>query len=279
MTKTVFSVTKNGKPLDESLYMWNEETKTFASREDALVLDFSSINYCTFDTGHYCTFDTGHYCTFDTGSNCTFKTGYNCTFDTGYNCTFDTGKNSVIVRREVFEVIQPKAGEVIKLCPCGISGYISKKEGENAFYMDINGERVEHIIADGILSKVVKKRGNVYHVINHGEEQVSYLIQDGEIYSHGATLKEAKESLKYKISDRDTTPYEGLTLESTIDLTTAIKMYRTITGACEAGCKYFVEQTLQGGKPEYSVKEVIELTKGQYNHNLLVRFFGGGDER
>jgi hypothetical protein len=100
-------VLQNGKPLDLDKFSWCEETKTFSSGEDVLVIDFSGINHCTFRTGDgctfrtggNCTFKTGYDCTFDTGGSCTFKTGDGCTFrtdggctfKTGYDCTFDTG--------------------------------------------------------------------------------------------------------------------------------------------------------------------------------------------
>ena len=87
-----FSVTKNGKPLDTSLYNQDKETRTFSTNESYLVLDFS----------YY--------------SDCTFKTGSNCTFDTGYCC--------IIIRRDIFEVIQLKENEVIQICPYLINGYL-----------------------------------------------------------------------------------------------------------------------------------------------------------
>lgn len=62
-----FNVTKNGKPLDPSLYTWDEKTKTFSTKESGLVLDFRSLDNCTFYTGNSCTFDTGYGCTFKTG--------------------------------------------------------------------------------------------------------------------------------------------------------------------------------------------------------------------
>ena len=154
--KTKFSVTQFGKPLDKNKYSWNEETKTFISKENNLVLDFTNVSECTFDTGSYCTFKTGSYCTFKTGSkctfdtgsdctfktgynctfktgsDCTFKTGYNCTFDTRYNCvfktgsdcTFDTGSKCVIIRRDVFEVITlEEETNNIKINTRGIKGF------------------------------------------------------------------------------------------------------------------------------------------------------------
>ena len=112
-----FSITQDGKPLDESKYIIDVEGKIFGSLEGNLVLDFSGLYGwafktgrkctfkasikctfmtrwgCTFNTRSYCTFNTGHGCTFDTGSACTFQTDDNCTFDTGNNCTFHTGNN------------------------------------------------------------------------------------------------------------------------------------------------------------------------------------------
>ena len=140
-----YSITKNGKPLDKKLYTFDEETKTFSSNENNLVLDFSDIEGCTFDTGFGCTFKTGfdctfktsYDCTFDTGSGCTFKTSSGCTFDTGSGCTFDTasgctfdtasgctfdtGSDCVVVRRDIYEVIELKENQKIKL-----NGYVIK---------------------------------------------------------------------------------------------------------------------------------------------------------
>ena len=134
-----FSVTKNGKELDKSLYTWDENSKTFSTCENGLVLDFISVNGCTFKTGgdctfktdDDCTFKTGDYCTFNTGYDCTFDTGHNCTFDTGYDCTFDTGdcctfktddyctfktgEECVAVRRGIFEIIKLEKGVKIKI--------------------------------------------------------------------------------------------------------------------------------------------------------------------
>lgn len=161
--KTEFSVTKNGKPLSEYLYTWCENTKTFSSEEDDLVLDFSGVggcafitgsrctfrtgSDCTFDTGWDCTFDTSYSCTFNTGGGCTFKTGsrctfntgdkctfntgygstfktgWGCTFDTDSKCTFKTGKECVIVRRDLYEVIELDGTEKIKLNEYDIKGY------------------------------------------------------------------------------------------------------------------------------------------------------------
>lgn len=71
---------------------------------------------------------------------------------------------------------------------------------------------------------------------------------------------------------RDTSIYKDLTMDSVLTIEEAIKMYRVITGACESGTKYFVNNLKEIPK-KLSIKEIIKLTKGQYNHNLLTQFF------
>ncbi len=156
-------VTQGGEPLDLDSFEWDEDANVFSTTESNLVLDFSDINCvtfttgsdctfttgsdctfktdsgctfktdsgCTFNTGPWCTFDTssdcvfttGPRCTFNTGSGCTFDTSYNCVFTTGSGCTFDTGKECVVVRRDMYEVIELKEGVEIKLNDYCIKGY------------------------------------------------------------------------------------------------------------------------------------------------------------
>jgi len=143
-----FSVTKSGKVLDKSLYHWDEKTKTFSSNEDRLVLDFTGIDgvtfntgsYCTFDTGSDCTFNTNSHCTFNTGSDCTFKTGFGCIFNTGSDCTFDTGSDCVVVRRDIYEVIEIPEDTKIKLNGYEEKGYTVIPE---THVITIDGKEIE----------------------------------------------------------------------------------------------------------------------------------------
>ena len=267
-------VLQNGKPIDLDKFEWNEEVRSFSTKEDNLIIDFTGSDNCTFTTGSGCifttwsgcTFTTKSSCTFTTRSDCIFTTKSDCTFTTEYDCTFTTGSDCVIVNRNVFEVIQPEEGKVIQICPHGIAGHL----------IDGKLDGVPHIIADGILSKIISKKGNIYKVINHGDDKRSYLIerQDGDkkVYSHGKTLKEARDSLIYKISDRDTSNYESMTLDTILTKEECIAMYRTITGACEEGTKYFVESK-DKVKKKYKISEIIEATKGQFGNESLVKFF------
>ena len=168
-------VLQNGKPLSLDKFEWDEKTKTFSSNENGLVLDFASISSCTFKTwsgctfktGGDCTFDTewncafntgdgctfktrsgctfktGDGCTFDTGDGCTFKTGSICTFKTGSICTFKTGSECVVVRRDVYEIIEIPEGKKIKLNEYGVKGYkvLVKKPKKVILTMDEIAEK------------------------------------------------------------------------------------------------------------------------------------------
>ena len=173
----------------------------------------------------------------------------------------------------MFEVILLKESIETILCPFNIKGYLEKIDGKYVYSEDSNKEN-EYIIVDNILSRVISRKGNVLKVINYNEGKKSYIIKDGDLYSHGETIKEARESLVYKISSRDTSVYKDLTLDSVLTKDECIKLYRVISGACESGTKYFVsKQEPSKVKDKYSVKELIELTEGQYGNSELKKYF------
>ena len=129
-------ILQNGKLLDLDKFSWDEKTKTFFTIEDNLVLDFKGVDsvkfitgsYCNFNTSSDCNFITGNYCIFKTGSDCIFKTGSNCSFDTGYNCNFNTGSDCVVVRRDIYEIIELNGKGKVKLNCFGIKGYTEIKD-------------------------------------------------------------------------------------------------------------------------------------------------------
>ena len=123
---------------------------------------------------------------------------------------------------------------------------------------------------DGIFCEVLREMKSCLKVKVGIETQ--YVVYSSGVYSHGKTIKEAKADLIYKIGNRDKSEYENMTLETILSKADAIKMYRVITGACQAGTKHFVE-SLEATKKRYSLAEIIELTKGQYGNGSLVSFF------
>jgi len=131
-----------------------------------------------------------------------------------------------------------------------------------------------YVKADGIIQKLVskKKAGSVqvFEVENFGKPN-SFVIKKGDVFSHGETIELAKESLKYKISSRDTSEFKKWKVTDKRPVNDLIKAYRAITGACEFGTKQFCEQ--QKLKPKYTIKEIITMTAGQYGHEQFKEFF------
>ena len=107
------------------------------------------------------------------------------------------------------------------------------------------------------------------------KKNIEYIVTDGNgKFAHGQTIKEAKADLIYKISNRDKSRYENLTLTDTLSHEDAIEAYRVITGACSAGTRHYVEYILGDNKKEkYTIAEIIGLTEGQYGHNRFKEFF------
>jgi len=135
------------------------------------------------------------------------------------------------------------------------------------------------LLSDGILSKIVSTRTSggvrIHKVVTVGQIKETYCIEQDGVFSHGDTLKEARESFVYKVSDRDKSKYSEWTVETKITRKEAIESYRVITGACEAGTRHFVETHAGTDKDEFTVGEVIELTKGQFGNEEYMGFFGG----
>ena len=131
-----------------------------------------------------------------------------------------------------------------------------------------------YIKADGIFSEVVSHKGYIYRVKQIGGCEIAYLVTDGKgKWSHGKTLKDAKESLIYKLSNTDKSKYRRYNLNTEVTLEEGVEMYRVITGACAFGVKNFVETNLDEVKQRYKVSEIISLTEGRYGHEKFRSFF------
>lgn len=93
---------------------------------------------------------------------------------------------------------------------------------------------------------------------------------------HFAIVKNSKEAW-YKVrywqaKERGSDQYKGLTLQSKLTLSEAARMYQIFTGACEEGIQNFIN-SLENPKDEYTVEEVITLTLGLYENEVLKKFF------
>ncbi len=131
------------------------------------------------------------------------------------------------------------------------------------------------IKVDGIFSEVICHRGNVWRIRQIAQKKIRYLVSDGENYSHGNTLAEAREGLIYKISNRDTSQYEGMTIDTVLTFAQAVKAYRTITGSCEAGVRMFLDKKgiVYSKDVNFTIAAIIDLTIGEYGHETFKTFF------
>ena len=130
---------------------------------------------------------------------------------------------------------------------------------------------------DGIWCKFLSIHGNYARVeisdLYHAENCVQGFIakDDAGNFAHGQTLREARESLMYKIGMRDTTPYESWKLTDVKTKAELIKAYRVITGACEFGTRQFCSGRKLPDKA--TVKQAIQITTGQYGSERFKEFF------
>ena len=127
--------------------------------------------------------------------------------------------------------------------------------------------------ADGVLARIVFRRGPVSRVVICGKTEVSYLVTDGEAWSHGKTLAEARDGLMYKIGSRDTSEFKGWALDRVVSKRDAIRAYRAITGACKGGVRAWLEQ--RKTPDSLAVENIIEMTKGAYGADAFKKFFEG----
>ena len=147
-----------------------------------------------------------------------------------------------------------------------------EKIKEDTYYTLYNHEFAEVQIIDDVKTIILNHKKNVIKGVFLDSLNPCYVVEKDGVYSHGRTLKEAKDSLIYKISNRDNSMYEDYTLDTVVTFEEGIKMYRVITGACEAGTRNFVEG-LAKKKKKYTVGEIITATEGQYGNETFKEFF------
>jgi hypothetical protein len=112
----------------------------------------------------------------------------------------------------------------------------------------------EYVSADGILTRVVSKKGNVYKVKKIHSTKEFYLVTDGlNTHAHGDTLKEAKDDFRFK-KMAETLKNEPINENTVI----TSQYYHVITGACNRGINEFINENFTGKKKEQILKSGIK---------------------
>jgi hypothetical protein len=132
-----------------------------------------------------------------------------------------------------------------------------------------------YLYAGNILTHIKAKRTVKGYVFYKGKIEGRNVISDGTNYAHCKTFREGVIDLQFKAAkERGAEQYRGLSLDSELTAEEIITMYRVITGACRQGTESFVA-SLGELKDKYTVREAIEITKGQYNSASFEQFFKG----
>jgi hypothetical protein len=136
-------------------------------------------------------------------------------------------------------------------------------------------ERQGYLFADGILQTIINKKTAgpliIYKTKKIARDEINFVVYDGEYYSHGETLEQAKNDLIFKRTTQDTSKFKEWKLTDKKLLSELIEAYRSITGACSSGTKDFCSN--RDLKEHYTIEEAIKITAGAYNSDKFASFF------
>ena len=139
-----------------------------------------------------------------------------------------------------------------------------------------DGDYVEgkYLYADGVLTHIKGRRTVGPHTFYIGKIRGKNAVTDGKCYAHCDKLRDGIADLLFKSAqDRGADQYKGMSLDTEMTVDEAVTMYRIITGACRQGSEAFVASLGDRLKEKYTIREAIELTKGQYNAERFAEFF------
>ena len=134
----------------------------------------------------------------------------------------------------------------------------------------------KYLYTDGIMTHIKKKKKIGEYTLFVGKIPGHNVVFDGKNYAHCRNFRDGVGDLLFKsAADRGADQYRGVSLDDSFTVEELKTMYRVITGACKAGTEFFVN-SLKDLKDEYTVREAIEMTKGQYGAERFQAFFEGG---
>ena len=151
-----------------------------------------------------------------------------------------------------------KDGELI---PIGgkadiVDGKILKAD---CWYIVENAEWVEVDFTDGIFSYVLSNKKGVKKVKTESGSILFLVSDDKGNSAHGDSIADARESLIYKA----VASFEGQIPDSATGKEW-VGIYRSITGACAAGVRCFVEETGKDLDDEYTKDQIADMVKGRF---------------
>ena len=132
----------------------------------------------------------------------------------------------------------------------------------------------EYLYADGILTHVKGTKKVDRYTLYIGKVPNKNVVSDGAHFAHCDSLREGIADLEFKTAkDRGAKQFEGRSLDEELTVQELVTMYRIITGACRQGSERFVN-SLGQLKARYTIREAIQMTRGQYGAERFAEFFG-----
>lgn len=132
----------------------------------------------------------------------------------------------------------------------------------------------KYIYCGGVLTHVLKTRKVSGYMLYVGKIKGRNVVSDGTLYAHCKTLRDGIADIAFKrAAERGADQYKGVDMDTPIPLEAAKTMYRIITGACRAGTEQFAQSLGNKLQDAYTVREMIKVTKGQYNAEKFAEFF------
>ena len=156
------------------------------------------------------------------------------------------------------------------------TGILDKRKERRKVKSLHNGDYVagRYIFCDNILTHVKKVKQVGAYTLYIGKIPGRNVVSDGTNYAHCKKLRDGIADLAFKsAADRGADQYKDLSLDTELTVAECVTMYRIITGACRQGSESFVN-SLGELKEKYTIREAIELTRGQYNAEKFAEFFG-----
>ena len=130
-----------------------------------------------------------------------------------------------------------------------------------------------YLYVDGILTHIKGKRQVGKYTLYIGKIKGRNVVSDGQHYAHCDKIRDGIADLLFKTAaDRGAEQYRGLSLDTVMTVDDLVTMYRIITGARRQGSKAFVDSVKDLHK-SYTIREAIEMTRGQYGAKAFAEFF------
>ena len=155
------------------------------------------------------------------------------------------------------------------------TGMDERKERKKVKHLK-NGDYVEgrYIYCDKNLTHVRSVKQVDKYTVYVGKIPGKNVVSDGKNFAHCNKLRDGIADLAFKSAkDRGAGQYKGMSLDTELTVEQAVTMYRVITGACRQGSESFVNSIGDKLKEKYTIRECIEITRGQYNAEKFAEFF------